>query len=160
MPVRVFVSVPFNLNKKKKKNKFTNEPTFIIDVSYSLVLLSRLLGHFFGHKLDLNGPFSFPLPVSLGFNAFGFIFLTFAIIVFNFPSESPVNKDSMNYTSAAIGVIGVVALITWFTTARTQFAGPSGVRDVVHGIDDTSGGYVDEPVQDMQMQDEKVKDSK
>ena len=65
-------------------------------------------------------------------NAFGFIFLTFAIIILNFPSEGPVTSQSMNYTSAAIGVIGVLAVITWFTTAYKQFTGPSGVKSVVY----------------------------
>lgn len=31
-----------------------------------------------------------------------------------------------NYTSAAIGVIMTLALITWLTTGRRQFAGPPG----------------------------------
>lgn len=33
----------------------------------------------------------------------------------------------MNYTSAAIGVIGVMAAVTWLTTGRKRFAGPGGM---------------------------------
>lgn len=31
----------------------------------------------------------------------------------------------MNYTSAALGVIGVISLITWITTGRKKFTGPT-----------------------------------
>lgn len=34
--------------------------------------------------------------------------------------------DTRNYTSAAIGVIMLIATITWFTTGRKQFTGPPG----------------------------------
>lgn len=36
----------------------------------------------------------------------------------------------MNYTSAAVGFVMLVALITWFTTGRRHFTGPrsGGVR--------------------------------
>lgn len=41
----------------------------------------------------------------------------------------------MNYTSAAIGVIMFIALLTWFTTARKHFSGPEveAVVDIVNG---------------------------
>lgn len=104
--------------------------------SYGLTLLARLLGYFFGgDAVSFTGPFSFSLPVSLSLNAFGFLFLSFAFITFNFPEESPVNEESMNYTSAAIGIIGLLAMATWFTTARKRFTGPSEVRGlVVQGV--------------------------
>lgn len=38
--------------------------------------------------------------------------------------EKPVTKDNMNYTSAALGVIGVISLLTWITTGRKRFTGP------------------------------------
>ena len=43
--------------------------------------------------------------------------------------ENPVTKENMNYTSAALGVIGVVSLVTWITTGREKFTGPSVERD-------------------------------
>lgn len=33
----------------------------------------------------------------------------------------------MNYTSAAIGVIGLISTVTWFTTGRKHFTGPGAV---------------------------------
>ena len=30
----------------------------------------------------------------------------------------------MNYTSAALGVIGAISLLTWITTGRKKFTGP------------------------------------
>ncbi|KAJ5780308.1 hypothetical protein N7457_005468 [Penicillium paradoxum] len=100
-------------------------------VSYGLVLLARLLGYFFHHPASFEGPHSLPLPLSLSFNAIGFIFLVFASITFNFPSEAPVTSESMNYTSAAIGLLALVSLVTWLTTARSRFAGPSDVKILV-----------------------------
>ena len=38
----------------------------------------------------------------------------------------PVTDDSMNYTSAAIGVIALIALGTWVSTGRKHFTGPAG----------------------------------
>lgn len=40
----------------------------------------------------------------------------------------------MNYTSAAVGVVMVIALITWITTGRKHYSGPeTGV--VVEGVE-------------------------
>lgn len=45
----------------------------------------------------------------------------------------PVNKENMNYTSAAIGVIGLISLVTWITTGRKHFTGPLTAVVAVHG---------------------------
>lgn len=77
-----------------------------------------------------------PLPLSLGFSSVGLLFLVFASITFNFPSDAPVTSESMNYTSAAIGLLILLSLVTWFTTATNRFAGPSDVRHlVVDGVE-------------------------
>ncbi|KAJ6133615.1 hypothetical protein N7471_008830 [Penicillium samsonianum] len=106
-------------------------------VSYSLVLFARLLGYFFWPQpSSFIGPHSLPLPLSLGFSAIGLLFLLFASITFNFPSDAPVTSESMNYTSAAIGILTLLSLMTWFTTATKRFAGPSDVRHlVVDGVE-------------------------
>jgi ammonia channel protein AmtB len=65
-------------------------------------------------------------------NVIGFLFLIFAFIIFNFPSEAPVDESTMNYTSAAIGVIALLSLITWFTTGHRYFHGPAEGH-IVHG---------------------------
>lgn len=71
------------------------------------------------------GVYSVPL------NVIGFVFLTFGCITFNFPILSPVNEDNMNYTSAAIVVIGLTSVITWLTTGRKNFTGPQiGVENI------------------------------
>ena len=92
-----------------------------------MALFSRLIGYFSGHVTKLEGPFSFSTPVSIGLNFLGLIFLLFASITFNFPSAYPVNEESMNYTSAAVGVIGLISIVTWFTTGRNNFTGPGAV---------------------------------
>lgn len=98
-----------------------------LDLSYAMALISRLVGYFSGHVTKLEGPYAFSTPVSIALNVVGFIFLLFAAITFNFPSTSPVDKDSMNYTSAAIGVIGLISLVTWLTTGQKNFTGPGAV---------------------------------
>ena len=52
-------------------------------------------------------------------------------MTFNFPSDAPVTSESMNYTSAAIGLLTLLSLVTWFTTATKRFVGPSDVRHLV-----------------------------
>lgn len=87
-------------------------------------LLSRLLAYYTGHFTAFTGPWAMSVPVSLCLNAIGLTYLLFGSITFNFPYSAPVDKDSMNYTSAAIGVIGVISVITWMTTGHKHFTGP------------------------------------
>ncbi|CAI7615691.1 unnamed protein product [Penicillium glandicola] len=106
-------------------------------VSYGLVLFARLLGYLFRHQtFSFDGPHSLPLPLSLGFSMIGLLFLLFASITFNFPSDAPVTSESMNYTSAAIGLLTLLSLVTWFTTATNHFTGPSDIKHlVVDGVE-------------------------
>jgi ammonia channel protein AmtB len=92
-----------------------------------MALGSRLLGYFSGHVIKLDGPYSFSVPVSIALNAIGLVFLLFASITFNFPSTYPVNHESMNYTSAAIGVVALLSIVTWITTGKKNFTGPGAV---------------------------------
>ena len=98
------------------------------DVSYAIALASRLLGYITGHKRHLTGPYALPLPVSLSLNVLGLLFLLFTAITFNFPTSYPVTHESMSYTSAAIGVIGLIAIVTWVTTGKRRFTGPEGIN--------------------------------
>ncbi|KAB8207845.1 Amino acid permease [Aspergillus parasiticus SU-1] len=96
-------------------------------LSYATALFSRLLGFITGHKTQMKGPFALPQSMSIGLNIFGLLFLLFAAITFNFPTDYPVTHESMNYTSAAIGVIGLISAVTWVTTGRKQFTGPQAM---------------------------------
>ncbi|ERF72853.1 hypothetical protein EPUS_04288 [Endocarpon pusillum Z07020] len=93
-------------------------------VSYAIPLFARLLARFTGHAKVLPGPYSLG-RYGVWLNLVGFLFLAFASITFNFPSISPVEKDNMNYTSAAVGVIGLVSLLTWIFDGRKNFTGPA-----------------------------------
>ncbi|GAT29791.1 GABA permease [Aspergillus luchuensis] len=105
-------------------------------LSYAMALGSRLLGYVTNHRRTLTGPFALPTSMSISLNVLGLLFLLFASITFNFPESYPVTKDSMNYTSAAIGVIGVISVATWVVTGRKHFTGP--------GVWDGSGSRVTE----------------
>ncbi|MCJ1313430.1 hypothetical protein MMC25_007108 [Agyrium rufum] len=109
-------------------------------LSYAMPLLVRILARYTGHAKVLPGPYTLG-KYGIVLNYIGLIFLVFASITFNFPTINPVSKDNMNYTSAAIGVIGFVSLITWITTGRKNFTGPqTGVANVnIEGVDYNDG---------------------
>ncbi|KAL6238892.1 hypothetical protein BDW75DRAFT_237078 [Aspergillus navahoensis] len=89
-------------------------------ISYALPLLSRLLGYIASHRIS-SAQFT------------GLFFLLFAFVTFNFPSEAPVDDENMNYTSAAIGVIALIGVVTWASTACRRFTGPVEV-DLMSGV--------------------------
>jgi amino acid transporter len=92
-------------------------------LSYAMPMLARILAYVTGKKHHLEGPYSLG-KYSLALNVIGFLYLTFFSITFNFPTISPVDSENMNYTSAAVGVVMVISLITWITTGRKRFTGP------------------------------------
>lgn len=102
-------------------------------LSYAMPLLARLISYFSGSHTQLTGPWALRPMVSVVLNFVGLSYLLFACITFNFPSEFPVTSQNMNYTSAAVGAIMVIAATTWLTTARKRFSGPEveGVRAIV-----------------------------
>ncbi|KAE8146920.1 amino acid/polyamine transporter I [Aspergillus avenaceus] len=101
-------------------------------LSYAMALFSRLLGYVTGHQKYMKGPFALPQSMSIALNVLGLLFLLFAAITFNFPTTHPVTHESMNYTSAAVGVIALISTITWFTTGRKDFTGPASMS-ILHG---------------------------
>ena len=106
------------------------------DLSYAMALLVRIIAYFTGHVKVIPGPYTLG-KWSVWLNLIGLLFLLFTSITFNFPTLSPVDENNMNYTSAAIGVIGLISIVTWITTGRKQFTGPQiGAVDVVEGVQD------------------------
>ena len=110
-------------------------------VSYAMPLLARILAWYTGSKQILHGPFTLG-RYGVWMNMLGFLFLLFTSITFNFPTIAPVDKDNMNYTSAAIGVIGLISVVTWLTTGRKGFTGPQidggPATEVLNGEEDLS----------------------
>jgi amino acid transporter len=92
-------------------------------LSYAMPLFVRILARFTGHARVLPGPYTLG-KWGIWLNAIGFLFLSFAAITFNFPSVAPVDSRNMNYCSAAIGVIGLVSVVTWVADGRKNFKGP------------------------------------
>ena len=90
-------------------------------------LIARILARLVGQRAQLEGPYSLG-RYSLVLNIIGFLFLTFTCITFNFPALKPVNRENMNYTSAAIVAVMFICLATWMTTGKAHFAGPRAVR--------------------------------
>ena len=103
---------------------------FNADLSYAMPLLARIIARFTGHAHVLEGPYSLG-KWGVTLNVIGFVFLLFTSITFNFPTVNPVDQGNMNYTSAAIGIIGLISIVTWLTTGRKHFTGPQvGVENV------------------------------
>lgn len=76
-----------------------------------------------GQAIKLDGLWNlgrWSVPVNL----VGAIYLLFTSITFNFPTVSPVDSKNMNYTSAAIGLMLLIAAITWMTTGRHRYQEP------------------------------------
>jgi choline transport protein len=109
-------------------------------------LFVRILARFSGHAKVMSGPFTLG---KYGFvlNVIGFVFLLFTSITFNFPTLNPVDQENMNYTSAAIGIIGLISIVTWLTTGRKHFTGPNtGIANVnmeIMGQEVNGGGFVE-----------------
>ncbi|KAI5460940.1 putative GABA permease [Mariannaea sp. PMI_226] len=93
-------------------------------VSYAMPLISRLISHFTGAPVRLDGPFKlgrWGVPL----NIIGAAYLVFASVTFNFPSAGPVDSQNMNYCSVAVVIVMLISLITWITNGRERFTMPS-----------------------------------
>ena len=101
-------------------------------LSYAMPLLARILSWFAGDAKLLSGPYSLG-RYGIIMNAIGLAFLVFTSITFNFPTLAPVDSENMNYTSAAIGIIGLISAVTWAISGRKAFTGPqiAGVAPVL-----------------------------
>ncbi|OJD32257.1 gaba permease [Diplodia corticola] len=107
-------------------------------VSYAIPLFVRILARLDPTSKPLVAPhYSLGPWGGLFANVVGFVYLAFAVITFNFPTVDPVDRENMNYTSAAVGVVMIIAAGTWVTTGRKQYSGPEmeakGV--VVEGVE-------------------------
>lgn len=91
-------------------------------LSYIMPLLVRVWGRLEGRH-DIDSGFSLG-RFGMAFNIIGIFYLALCVVIFNFPSVSPVTSQTMNYSSAAVGVAALIATITWFTTGRKHFTGP------------------------------------
>lgn len=90
-----------------------------ISLSYAMLMLARTISWFMEEA---------KVPYNLGrygiwMNTVGPVFLVFTSITFNFPTISPEDSGTMNYTSATIGVIAFVSVVTWVMTGRKAFTG-------------------------------------
>ena len=103
-------------------------------LSYAMPLFARILSWFTGDAKALPGPYNLG-RYGLMMNVIGLAFLVFTSITFNFPTLAPVDSGNMNYTSAAIGIIALISIITWVISGRKTFTGPqiAGAVPVLEG---------------------------
>jgi choline transport protein len=96
-------------------------------VSYALPLLANILKHLSpasASNLKMDGSYALG-RCSLPLNLIGFIYLSFTAMKFDLPTNSPVDMQNMNYTSAVIVAIMLISMLTWWTQARGHFSVPT-----------------------------------
>ena len=98
-------------------------------LSYAMPLLARILSWLTGNAKVLSGPYTLG-RYGIIMNAVGLVFLVFTSVTFNFPTLAPVDSENMNYTSAAIGIIGLISAVTWLLSGRKSFTGPQIAGEV------------------------------
>ncbi|KAG9956775.1 putative GABA permease, partial [Aureobasidium melanogenum] len=95
-------------------------------ISYAMPICAKLLSAAIGQAIKLDGLWNlgrWSVPVNL----VGAIYLLFTSITFNFPTENPVDSQNMSYTSAAIGLMLLLAALTWMTTGRRVYQKPQSI---------------------------------
>ncbi|XXH04752.1 hypothetical protein Hte_011174 [Hypoxylon texense] len=100
-------------------------------ISYAMPLVARLISELVYGKKPPRHP-----KYNLGrwgvlVNIVGATFLIIGAVSFNFPSAGPVTGDNMNYSSAAVGAVMFISLVTWVVDGRKNFRLP----DLAHRID-------------------------
>lgn len=123
------------------------------DVSYAIPILLRVIAPLTSTTTPrFEGPWNLG-RWSLPINIMALVYLLFTSITFNFPTLKPVDSENMNYTSAAVGVVMVVAAITWFTTAKGSFRTPGvGEEVVIHSAPYAEGEQDAQVVRDEKAQ--------
>lgn len=106
-------------------NAIISSSIVFLNISYSIPVALLLI-----RGRHLLRPDSFPEPLyTLGrfgpiINVVALAFTSFTTVLFLFPPERAVTPSSMNYTIVVVGIVLVVAAITWFVDGRKHFIGP------------------------------------
>ncbi|KAK4502896.1 hypothetical protein PRZ48_006322 [Zasmidium cellare] len=128
-------------------------------VSYAMPLMARLasvaLPSTRAKAMKIKGGLYSLGVFSIPFNIIGLVYLLFTTITFNFPTVSPVDSENMNYTSAAVGGIMLIALITWITTGHKQFKGPESGGVWMDGDDGVAHAVVSQEILQGEVQEHK-----
>lgn len=97
----------------------TSIATIGLYISYVLPVVAAILwpSKFTKGPFDL-GRFSRPVGIV------AILWVTFITVVFCLPTANPVDSQTLNYTPAAVGIVLVVTLGSWFLWARKWFTGP------------------------------------
>ena len=90
-------------------------------ISYGIPIL---IGLIHGRRFKaIKGPFNLgPFSKIVAFVACAWIGCI--TVVFCLPTANPVNKETLNYTVVAVGIIAIVSLGVWVLSARKWFVGP------------------------------------
>ncbi|KAE8389566.1 amino acid/polyamine transporter I [Aspergillus alliaceus] len=74
--------------------------------------------------LPVSRTFRLPNIVGWGANLITVCFAILVLVFYDFPTVRPVTGSNMNYTSAVLGVMGLVAGVNWAVYARKWYRGP------------------------------------
>lgn len=93
-------------------------------ISYFMPLASRLASEVLKQPVNLNGPYNFG-KLGVFCNTVGSVVLIAACVIFNFPSEAPINSQTMNYCPAAFGLVVLVSCVSWIMGGKKNFSMPT-----------------------------------
>ncbi|KAM0786528.1 hypothetical protein ACM66B_001985 [Microbotryomycetes sp. NB124-2] len=106
-------------------NAIISSSIVFLNISYSIPVALLLI-----RGRQALRPESFPDPTfTLGrfgpvINLVALAFTSLTTILFLFPPEYPTTASSMNYTVVVLGIIVIVAAVTWIVDGRKHFIGP------------------------------------
>ena len=114
-------------------NAFTGAGTLCLSASYGMPILVSLLTN--RSLVESRATFRLGHMSGLIVNALTILWITFAIVLFCFPTAIPVTRNSMNYASVLFVGFGAIAGVYYGLVARKSFKGPPVRRDAAGNFD-------------------------
>lgn len=124
----VFLLGCINLGSTSAFNALVSTGMILSQLSYAfpavLMLYHRALGTM--DKVMPVDQIRFRLPFGVGpiANILTIVLALLGLVFYDFPTVVPVTAANMNYASAVIGVMALVAIANWFWYARNCYHGP------------------------------------
>ncbi|KAL4912930.1 amino acid/polyamine transporter I [Aspergillus aurantiobrunneus] len=105
-------------------NAFIGTGLILQHVSYAYPAVLLLYRRRASSWLPKSRKFRFSGAVGWPANVVTVCVAVLVLIFYNFPTVMPVTGSNMNYSSAVLGVMGIVACVNWVIYARHRYHGP------------------------------------
>ncbi|KAL4749594.1 hypothetical protein BDW72DRAFT_214010 [Aspergillus terricola var. indicus] len=120
----VFIIGCIYLGSSSAFNAFIGTGLILQHISYAFPALLLLYRRRANDWLPESRKFRLPGVVGWVANLTTVCFAILVLIFYNFPTVMPVTGSNMNYSSAVLGVMAVVACLNWVFYAKKQYHGP------------------------------------